>query len=447
MNKSKFLPIHVADSPKNFVSKCDASKYKVISKENLLNISKNRKIFIFGAGQKGRGFYKAALRNGIQIYGFIDSNLYKEVLHINGLPVMSPQEFANFFDNRSTFVILASVDSKTKEMTESLERLNFLRGLDYLTIQDLCPFYPVIEVTGVCNLRCPSCIRSSKNLIPNGKMMTFDTYAKVIHKMVQEIPFLYLVDLYIWGEPILNPEISKMIKLNNELGVATGLSTNLNNIKNLDSVLESKPDQLRVSVSGLSAETYEVTHAGGKWEKVKTNLIKLADLVNKYQKYTSIEFYFHIYKHNVHEIKQAIELCRNFGFNFHPALGIILSSDLISRYRETKKLTPEAENIRKLLVLDIDELLQMCEESNAGDCILTRVIPVINWDLSVMPCCNYSYTNTISNNYLDISLGDLINLRTYSTLCFQCQQKSLHRWNDQVSYNKTINKVLSLDKN
>ena len=61
-----------------------------------------------------------------------------------------------------------------------------------------------------------------------GKYMSASDYKKVITKMVSEIPFLYLVDLYVFGEPLLNKELpeimSKIFKKNfveiNQLDVA-----------------------------------------------------------------------------------------------------------------------------------------------------------------------------------------------------------------------------------
>jgi len=361
---------------------------------------------------------------------------------VDGVSVISPDRFAQTYTPENCFVLLASVDSNTKKMADFLSDLGFHKSIDFETIQTLSPYYPVVEITGVCNLRCPSCIRSNPQLISNGKFMNFDTYREVILKLTREIPFLYLVDLYIWGEPILNPELPKMVALNNELGIASGLSTNLNDIRNLDAVLASLPAQLRVSVSGMSRDTYEITHAGGKWEKVSKNLEILSSLVRKYNNVTTVEFYFHIYKHNLHEISIAQEMCETLGFKFHPALGIILSSDILSLYRSTGNLSAEAESIRDKLLIDVDELIAYCDETRERDCILTRVIPVINWDLSVMPCCNYSYSNTISNNYLSLKLNDLVDLRTNSDLCRKCQSQSLHRWNDQVNYSSVLAGVM-----
>ena len=76
-----------------------------------------------------------------------------------------------------------------------------------------------------------------------------------------------------FGEkPILNKDLPKIIKYNNELwGLASGLSTNLNNVTHLEKTIEAQPAQIRISCSGMSKETYEITHTG-KWPKFSKNV-------------------------------------------------------------------------------------------------------------------------------------------------------------------------------
>ena len=109
--------------------------------------------------------------------------------------------------------------------------------------------------------------------------MSLKDYKSVVHKLIEEIPFLYLVDLYIWGEPILNKELPDIIRLNNELGLSTGISTNLNDIRNMPASLDAEPALVRVSLSGMSAETYEITHTRGKWSKVEKIYVLFRNLL------------------------------------------------------------------------------------------------------------------------------------------------------------------------
>jgi MoaA/NifB/PqqE/SkfB family radical SAM enzyme len=435
------IPTKVHDFNNNFgVSRCDASKYKQFTAETAKIFIGPKFVFIWGAGQKGQGFNAALQRNSISVSGFIDSSKLIQGKLVNGLKVYSPEEFFKIFNADNSFVLTASVDKKNIEIGKILETNGFIKDKSWCDIQKFCPFYPTVEITGICNLRCSSCIRSDKEIVPNGRYMRFSDYQLVIDKLIKDIPFLYLVDLYIFGEPILNKDLPKIIKYNKQLGVASGLSTNLNKIDNLRSVMEAGPAQLRVSISGMSTETYDITHTGGKWEKVRENLKVLRNLRREFDEQTTVEFYFHIYKHNLHEIKIAKELCEDYGFRFHPSLAVLFP-DFVLNYRKTGLLNQHAQTASNLTILDLDKLIADCDEYSEKNCILTRIVPVINWDMSVMPCCNYTYSK-IHPNYLESEFESLINSRTNSIQCADCQKWSLHRWNDQMMYAPFVNNLV-----
>ena len=427
-------------------SRCDASKYKPLNKTEALQLIKQRSVYIWGAGQKGRGFRAALERNGIPAVGFIDSSpAIAEAEKIDGLPVMYPHEFFKCETPSTAFVLTASVDKKNAEIAEVLAKNGFSKDQAFSDIQTFCPFYPTVEITGICNLRCSSCVRADPGLIPNGKYMSFEDYKLVIDKMVLDIPFVYLVDLYVFGEPILNKDLPKIIEYNHELGIASGISTNLNKIDNLRAVMKAKPAQIRISISGLSKETYELTHTGGKWHKVSKHLRTLRDLRDEFTTAetgsTLVEFYFHLYKHNMHEVSLAKALCDDYGFRFHPALAVLFS-DFVLDYRKSGSLNDKAKTASDLTLLSLDKLIIDCDEYSDKNCILTRIIPVINWDLSVMACCNYTYSS-IHTNYLDCEFDELVSRRTKSNLCADCQDHSLHRWNDQIQYQDFVREVVT----
>ena len=414
-------------------TKCDARKYPILGPDDLRRMVGNRELLIWGAGQKGRGFRAALRRNQFDISAFVDKRESAQSAMVDGKTVLSPDGLFETYAPDEVLILLASVDLHNREMATQLEARGFTRDRDFADIQLLSPLYPTVEVTGICNLKCPSCLRTAEDIIPQGKYMSLAQYKEVMGKLVKDIPFLYLVDLYVWGEPMLNPEIAEMVSHNHSLGVATGLSTNLNNIRNLEAVLAQHPAQIRVSISGMSQETYERTHVGGRWSKVRPNLDTLRDLRTKYGNVTEVEFYFHTYKHNLHEYQLAKDLCRDYGFNFHPALGNIIAQDFIASYRSGNALRPETQAVSELLLVNLEQLIRDCDEDTDKNCILTRVTPTINWDMSVMPCCQYTYSS-IHPNFLEADLSDLIELRTNSDTCADCQSFSLHRWNDQVKY-------------
>lgn len=424
---------------------CEAN-YHVYTSKDAADLFRGRDLYIWGAGQKGRGFRLALERNGFRTKAFIDSSPALIGTNYHELPVLDPKVLLNNSTTRETsFILIASVDKKNKEMFSLCEESGLKKGKDFINIQELCLYYPTVEISGICNLRCISCPRgNSAHKSQKGGFMTASDYSKVIDKLIKEIPFLYLVDLYIWGEPLLNPDLPEIIKINNRLGIASGISTNLNAGKHLEEVIKASPAQIRVSISGYGEKNYEITHTGGRWEVLSKNLLLLSEYINKHQTKTIVEIYFHLYKNNIDEYKNILQLCESYGFRPHPVLSMLLA-DYALDYCEGEPLSDEAKKAEELMLIGLDELIANGKKDHNKKCLLNRVLPIINWDMSVMPCCNYSY-HKLADNYLDISLGDITKLRNTHPLCIKCQKHSLHRYFNPLHYTDYVNNLLALSE-
>ena len=200
--------------------------YHVYTKEDAANLFKGRDVYIWGAGQKGRGFMLAMKRNGFNVKAFLDGSPLLIGSEYQGVPIIEPKGILDDPEiGKKTFILIASVDKHNKEMFASCESVGLIKGRDFINVQELSPYYPTVEISGVCNLRCISCPKGNTLHKPKkGGFMSAADYTKVINKLVREIPFLYLVDLYIWGEALLNPELPEIIKINTSLGIASGIS-------------------------------------------------------------------------------------------------------------------------------------------------------------------------------------------------------------------------------
>jgi len=429
------------ESESGIQSACNAD-YHVYSANDAGDLFKGRDLYIWGAGQKGRGFSLALERNGFRVKAFLDSSPLLAGTAYMEIPILNPYEVLNASNvSKTSFILVASVDKKNKEIFGQCQKSGLLKGRDFINIQQLAPFYPTVEVSGVCNLRCISCPRgSSSRLQEQAGFMSSREYSKVIRKLIDEIPFLYLVDLYMWGDPLLNPELPEIIRVNKELGIASGISTNLNYAEHLEDIVKTAPAQIRVSVSGYGAQNYEVTHTGGKWEKLYNNLILLSELIKKYEAKTIVEIYYHVYNNNHDEARQMQEYCLDQGFRFHPVLSMLFP-DFVLDYCEGIELSSEASKAEELMLIRLDKLIKNATKDSRKKCLLNRVIPIINWDMSVMPCCNYSY-HKLSDNYLDISLNDIIKLRANHYLCQKCQKHALHRYFNPEYYADLVNTTL-----
>ena len=153
---------------------------------------------------------------------------------------------------------------------------------------------------------------------------------------------------------------------------------------------------------------------------------------------TAIEVYYHLYRHNIGDAIKIKEFCKHNGFLFHPSLGVLFSDYALQR-RKNGIISKSADTANELMLKSLDELLADCDAMGEKNCILTRVVPVINWDGSVLPCCNYAPRSDDSIGFFqDLQFSDLVSKRSSSKTCAECQSFNLHRWNDQPYYSEYV---------
>jgi len=107
-------------------------------------------------------------------------------------------------------------------------------------------------------------------------MMKRETYKKAIDELS---PWIIRVWYYIWGEPLLHPELPEWINYAVKRGLSTNLSTNLSLLtpdlaKNL---VASGIEYLIASVDGANSETYSKYRIGGNFQEVVGNIRLLLD--------------------------------------------------------------------------------------------------------------------------------------------------------------------------
>jgi sulfatase maturation enzyme AslB (radical SAM superfamily) len=112
----------------------------------------------------------------------------------------------------------------------------------------------VVEPTNRCNLACITCPVNRGMQRPRGNM-TFELFQKVI----KGVPPLKRLSLNGWGEPLLHPDVFRMVRFAKENGAQTVIfCTNgtLLDDDRIDQVFDSGLDILEFSVDGL-AGVYE----------------------------------------------------------------------------------------------------------------------------------------------------------------------------------------------
>jgi wyosine [tRNA(Phe)-imidazoG37] synthetase (radical SAM superfamily) len=125
------------------------------------------------------------------------------------------------------------------------------------------PEFPLVinvEPTNDCNLNCYYCARR-KSTKPVG-YMTFGRAASVIDEAADH-PKLVMMNFHKDGEPLLHPEIDRMIRYASDRGVAEVLHLNTNGLclsdEMIERLLDSGLDDVTLSIDAFKRETYSST--------------------------------------------------------------------------------------------------------------------------------------------------------------------------------------------
>jgi len=420
-------------------------KFETLSIDNLRTLIGERELYIWGAGNQGRGLARVLQENDFSVEAFIDSSPNVIGVKLAGICVENPELILSG-DTDRIFIIIA-VFFYEKEISDICTKYGLLKGRDFIHYSLLKPRDYSIDVSGNCNLRCISCPRGSLNTKkPSFGIMSLDNFKKVIDKLKIEDPFVGNIQLYQWGEPTLNRELPEMITYAGVKGISCAVSSNLNNSVDYSRIIAARPEWFRVSASGWG-EKYEITHTGAKWEVFLRNLKEVAALRKKFHPEMKIELYYHLYKHSTGEGFRKIRgLCEQLDIEFHPVYAYLISLDDVLKYLEGSPLPLTAQEAQERMLLDLEKGLAIARSESLLPCDAIRSVH-INSDLSVSNCMMYYYPeeNRAVANYLVSSINEIMMIRENCNLCRRCMRKGMHRYCGAYSTFKLDLKELAED--
>jgi len=164
-----------------------------------------------------------------------------------------------------------------------------------------------VETTNYCNLHCIMCNRD----LMTRKLghMEFSCFKKIVD---ESATFLDRMELQMWGEPLMNPEIFKFIDYSKSKNVkVVRLSTNgiLLGKENSRRIIDSKVDVLTISLNAYTKQTYEKITQSPNFELVVSNIENYFELRGHGKRpYTILQFI--PMKVNINEIEMFREKWR-----------------------------------------------------------------------------------------------------------------------------------------
>lgn len=173
------------------------------------------------------------------------------------------------------------------------------------------PTHAQIEPTTSCNLECVLCPVTDGLHRPQ-QHMDLHIFRKIIDELGHH---LFIILLWDWGEPFLNPSIYEMISYAKERKIGVISSTNAHVFATGDHaerLVHSGIDCIIVALDGATQATYEHYRRGGDLATVKAGVKRIVEARRTLNSRTPlIDMRFIVMKHNEHEIPQLEELARS----------------------------------------------------------------------------------------------------------------------------------------
>ncbi len=262
------------------------------------------------------------------------------------------------------------------------------------------PISVSIEPTTSCNLRCPECPSGLRSFKRETGMLDMDLFELTIKQIYKKTTYL---TFYFQGEPYLNPNFLKMVKLAVNHNLFTTTSTNAHYLSDENSrkTIESGLHQLIISIDGTTQEVYEQYRIGGKLNKViegAKNIINQKKSMNS--KTPRVIFQFLVVKPNEHQLKDIQLLATDMEvdelrfktaqiYDYENGNALMPENDSFSRYKKDKDGKWFLKNDYK------NECWRMW-----SSCVIT-------WDGKIVPCCfdkdaKYNMGNLSQKTFHDI---------------------------------------------
>jgi MoaA/NifB/PqqE/SkfB family radical SAM enzyme len=248
------------------------------------------------------------------------------------------------------------------------------------------------------------------------KIMTLDLAKKCFSKAVREFraDSLFMGN---WGEPLLHPQIYELIDTAKDHGfkevtIATSFSVNCN----VEKLAQSKLNRLHISLSGITAKTYNKVHRYGNIDLVKSNIDKFYKLSKKPIK---VFIRWHKYKHNEHEFEAIQALCKRYNIRLDSYFGHLGGVDMLLDWT-TGAMNNELTNFINNFVFT-DYIRNACARRENKDICIQNSYLIIDPGGDLLHCCVLYDSHKFSIDFLNTAKKDIIRFKEKKNkYCHKC---------------------------
>jgi radical SAM protein with 4Fe4S-binding SPASM domain len=258
----------------------------------------------------------------------------------------------------------------------------FLAGYSYLkssvtreaTVNGM-PLSIGAELTNNCNLNCPECLSGSGKMLREHGFMDIGLFSRVMKELS---PYLYNINLYFQGEPMLHPMFFSFVR--NSVTTHTVVSTNGHFLsdENSEKIVKSGLNKLIISLDGIDQDTYSAYRKNGTVNTVIDGIKNVADARKKFNSSLKIEIQFLVNRQNEHQIPQIRQMAKGVK------ASLSLKSMQIMNKEDIGSWLPLNGRFRRYKMKNEE---YVTKNTLPDRCARLWFNPVITWDGKVIPCC------------------------------------------------------------
>ena len=194
-------------------------------------------------------------------------------------------------------------------------------------------FVATIEPVSTCPVNCETCPVSRRDIEqPKARLMSLGVAGAAAARLKHEFGVNYAA-FGNWGEPLLHPQIVELLTIFRQVGVGTlYLTSSLSARFDAEALVTSPLNYLDISLSGVTAEIYNMAHRHGDWERIQENIAAIVQARSRHPGALKVGLRWHRYKHNEHQFEAAREFARQHDFEFKPYFAHMGGVDALHDY-------------------------------------------------------------------------------------------------------------------
>lgn len=233
------------------------------------------------------------------------------------------------------------------------------------------PVHPSISPTNKCNQDCPFCSYSARD---RELELSFEHFSSIVHTL--EILGAKAIDITGGGEPLMHPEISKMIELLISQKLKMSLTTNGKKLKDIGSYIKFF-SWIRISTSDYTSPKY--------LDATISRFIEENSHVNWDISYVATR------NPNYKTFVELVKLANYHRMSHFRVVNDLLDLPFLPPIDAFKKVLCD-NHVNDELVIYQDRLAY---EHGMRKCLVSLIRPNIDAKGDVFPCCGTQYATTI----------------------------------------------------